>query len=160
MTLTTDLGRSIRVSIFEHVNWWLGPLLVSFSIWNESGERCFLGPNRVEFTPSAYYTCSQKWHQQVQFRVEINSPTIAPSRVKPRHFVYKSRWVCSTDFCSRAGSIRKNWKTMCFERRFAWTLRLADYEWRVAAMQGWRLVELTEACYSEGNSQDLPLFII
>jgi len=26
MTLTTDLGLSIRVSIFEHVDWWLGPL--------------------------------------------------------------------------------------------------------------------------------------
>jgi len=26
MTLTTDLGLSIRVSTFEHVDWWLGPL--------------------------------------------------------------------------------------------------------------------------------------
>jgi len=26
MTLTTDLGLSIRVSMFEHVDWWLGPL--------------------------------------------------------------------------------------------------------------------------------------
>ena len=25
-TLTTDLGLSIRVSMFEHVDWWLGPL--------------------------------------------------------------------------------------------------------------------------------------
>ena len=26
MTLTTDLGLSIRVSMFEHVDWWLAPL--------------------------------------------------------------------------------------------------------------------------------------
>jgi len=26
MTFTTDLGLSIRVSMFEHVDWWLGPL--------------------------------------------------------------------------------------------------------------------------------------
>ena len=26
MTLTTDLGLSIRVSMFEHFDWWLGPL--------------------------------------------------------------------------------------------------------------------------------------
>jgi len=26
MTLTADLGLSIRVSMFEHVDWWLGPL--------------------------------------------------------------------------------------------------------------------------------------
>ena len=26
MTLTTDLGLSIRVSMIEHVDWWLGPL--------------------------------------------------------------------------------------------------------------------------------------
>ena len=26
MTLTIDLGLSIRVSMFEHVDWWLGPL--------------------------------------------------------------------------------------------------------------------------------------
>ena len=26
MTLTTDLGLSIRVSMFEHVDWLLGPL--------------------------------------------------------------------------------------------------------------------------------------
>ena len=95
-TLTTDFGRSIRVSIFEHVDWWLGPLLVPFSNNNECGERRFFGPtwNRVEFTPSAYYTCSKKRHQQVQFQVEINFPTIALSRVKPRHFAYKPRWVC------------------------------------------------------------------
>ena len=58
MTPTTDLGLSIRVSMFEHVDWWLGPL-PRFPGMGEGGDWwSWPTPNGVLAEGSSVVCCS------------------------------------------------------------------------------------------------------